>query len=619
MAWNKRAAKVVSIIIIGCSSAGCSSNLDQTSGTLPDNRTESGSRLKVGDQARVDPPRTPEPSARLRFRAQELSFQYDRGETGLAWPSETTGGGVALFDYDQDGRLDLFFPQGGPLRAAPGQQRPADVLLRNLGEGRFQDVSQAVGLTPKGYGQGVTLGDYDGDGDSDIYVTRYGRNTLWRNDQGRFTDATDQAGVGCPLWSLGAAFLDYDRDGDLDLFVANYFAFDPKLAPFSRDAATGAPRYGMPREFPGLPDVLYRNNGDGTFTDVTAEAGIKDQGRGMGCLTTDFDDDGWIDILVANDAEPNVLWRNRHDGTFEDVAPSWGIAVNGEGQVEANMGIAYGDQNGDLLQDVIISHFFGEHDTLWRKEHSPAGGGGIIFEDRTRDCGLALDTLATTGWGVALEDFDQDGNLDLIVTNGHIRPEPSQRFPYENPPLLWRGGGQEQGNRFINVSATGGPYFEKTHHGRGLAVGDLDGDGDLDLVIVHHHAPGVVLWNETENHGKSLIIDLRGRGKNLDAIGARLKIQVGDRTMIRSVCGGGSYISSHDRRIHIGLAGAQRADRIEVRWPDGRLQVRENVKPGGVLLWPEQDEAESERDHPGPREIHPPAQSAADSSPRAGG
>ena len=281
----------------------------------------------------------------LTFREQALPFHYDRGETGSAWPVETTGGGVGLLDFDGDGRLDLFLAQGGPLKPGADSQPTTDALLRNLGDGRFEDVSQRVQLSPKGYGQGVTVADYDGDGDPDVYVTRYGRNTLWRNDRadGRFTDATEEAGVGCESWSLGAAFGDFDQDGDLDLFVANYFAFDQAKAPFKRDPVTGAADYGLPMDFRGLPDVLYLNLGNGRFRDVTQSAGVTGSGRGMGVLATDMDGDGRIDFLVANDAESNSLWHNRGDGTFEDVAGPVGIAVNGEGLAEANMGIAFGD------------------------------------------------------------------------------------------------------------------------------------------------------------------------------------------------------------------------------------------------------------------------------------
>src|SRR5579864_3161422 len=251
----------------------------------------------------------------LVFRAQELPFRYERGDSGAAWPLEPTGGGVGLLDYDGDGDLDIFFAQGVPLPVGKSPKPPSDVLLRNDGGGRFTDVSAEVGLTSRGYGTGVTIADYDGDGDPDVYVTRYGANTLWRNDAGHFTDVTAEAGVGCALWSLGAAFADFDGDGDLDLFVANYFDFDPAQAPFERDRDTNAPEYGMPARFEGQPDVLYRNDGGGRFTDITAQAGVAGHGRGMGVLAADFDGDGRIDIFVANDAQANALWHNRGDGT----------------------------------------------------------------------------------------------------------------------------------------------------------------------------------------------------------------------------------------------------------------------------------------------------------------
>ena len=489
---------------------------------------------------------------------------------------------MGLLDFDRDGDLDLFLAQGVPLPVGSSKNPPADVLLRNDGQRGFTDVSLQVGLTTKGYGQGVTVADYDGDGDPDVYVTRYGTNTLWRNDGGRFTDVTLSSGTGCPLWSLGAAFLDYDGDGDLDLFVANYFAFDPAQAPFDRDPKTGKAEYGMPARFDGQPDVLYRNNGDGTFSDVTASANVAGKGRGMGVLAADLDDDGRIDLFVANDVQHNAFWHNNGDGTFEDRAEALGLAVNAQGQVEANMGIARGDTDGDGLPDIVVSHFFNEHDTLWRAQKSL--DGRVLFQDQTLEAGLGVDSRPMTGWGIALADFDQDGRPDLIVANGHIRREPDQLYLYDNPPILWRNVGE---GRFRNVTSQAGPYFEQKHQGRGLAVGDLDGDGDLDVVVVQHHAPSVILWNETPQTGHWLLLDLRGTSKNTDAIGAKVVLKIGPERIVQSVDGGGSYLSSNDRKLHFGLGQAKLIDSIEVRWPSGSVETRTAIPADQVLLWRE--------------------------------
>lgn len=502
----------------------------------------------------------------ITFEVQQLPFEYQRGDTGACWPVEPVGGGVGLIDFDNDGDWDLFFPQGGPLLSDPETSPTHDVLLRN-DAGVFVDVSEQVGLQPRGYGQGVAVADYDADGLCDVYITRYGRNTLWRNRGGHFEDVTSAMGVECPLWSLGATFADFDGDEDLDLFVCNYLHFDPSEAPFARDPETGQPQYSQPADFPGLPDRLYRNDGD-CFVDVSAEAGIDVDAWSMAVLAADFDLDGRQDFLVAVDAASNLLWRNLGDGRFKDVALLTGIAVNAQGQPEANMGIAFGDVDGNQLADVLITHFWKEHDTLWQAFRDD--NGGIYYADSTAKAGLALISRDSTGWGTALADFDHDRDLDLVVVNGHLRRWPDAAYPYENPCRVFANDGA---GSFTDVSASAGEYFSQLWQARGLAICDLDGDGAQDLVVVHQHRPAVVLWNRTPNRGGFLQVRLVGARGNKTAIGARVELQSKTGCQIRSIDGGGSYLSASSPHLHLGLGQDESADQLTIHWPNGQTQT----------------------------------------------
>lgn len=482
---------------------------------------------------------------------------------------ETTGCGVAMLDYDNDGWLDLFFVNGTTLEGFPGGQEPTSHLYRNRGDGTFEDTTARAGLALVGWGQGACAGDYDNDGYDDLYVTFWGQNRLFRNSgDGTFEDVTSRAGlVTKTRWGAGCAFIDIDRDGRLDLFAANYIDFDVKSAPVPESGLCrykGVPVACGPPGLAGGKNVLYRNMGGGTFADVSSKAGITAGAGtyGLGVSTLDFDDDGWTDLYVANDSNPSTLYRNKRDGTFEDVAIRAGCAYSQDGKPQAGMGLAMGDYDRNGTIDIFKTNFAGDTSTLY------ANMGNGLCEDRTFASGIGINTR-WLGWGVAFVDLDHDGWLDLFLVNGHVYPEVEQlktEAGYRQRKVVYRN---LRSGKFEDVTERLGAPLTIPRAGRGAAFGDFDNDGDVDVAVNNVHdapnlyrldAPAAPSWTE---------LKLVGTTSNRSAIGARVRIVAGGATLVREVRGGGSYYSQNDLRVHAGLGEATRIDRVEVRWPNG--------------------------------------------------
>ena len=492
------------------------------------------------------------------------------GKTNNTYLLETTGTGVAFIDYDGDGLLDLFFVNGTTLEGFPAGKAPTSHLYRNRGNGRFEDVTGSAGVAASGWGQGTCVGDYDNDAHDDLFVTFYGQNRLYHNDgRGRFTDVTAKAGLtqSRTRWSTSCAFLDYDRDGRLDLFAANYIDLDLASAPTPRSGLCrykGLPVACGPPGLTGGKNLLFRNRGDGTFEDASERSGITRAGGtyGLGVSTFDFDGDGWTDLYVANDSNPSTLYRNNHDGTFTDVAIRSGCAYSQDGKPQAGMGVAVGDYDRNGTMDVFKTNFAGDTSTLY------ANTGRGLCEDRTFTAGIGLNTR-WLGWGTAFVDLDNDGWLDLFLTNGHVYPEVRQiatEFGYEQRKVVYRNDGK---GRFIDVSERLGVPVTTPKAGRGAAFGDFDNDGQIDVAIANvNDRPDLFrLVGSPGNHW--ITLTLTGTSSNRDAIGARVRAVTSDGQQWQEVRGGGSYLSQGDFRVHFGLGAAARVDRIDVRWPNG--------------------------------------------------
>ena len=515
--------------------------------------------------------------------ATGLSFTHVTGATGQSYMPEQMGAGVALFDYDNDGDLDVFLVQGGPLDAASTGRTngPSCRLFRNdltIGpDGRrtihFTDVTEKAGLALRTYGMGVAVGDYNNDGYLDLFVTSFGPETLFKNNgDGIFTDVTAEAGVSDPLWSTSAAFIDYDRDGNLDLFVANYVDFSLASNKLCHDAV-GARDYCSPRAYRPVPDRLYHNEGNGRFRDVTDSSGIsKADGAGLGVATGDYNGDGWLDLYVANDATPNQLWINRHDGTFVDEGLLSGAALNAAGNPEGSMGIASGDFDRDGDEDLFVTNIIGETFALYVND----GKGN--FEDARVRTGLAAPTAGMTGFGTDWFDYDNDGWLDLFVANGAVNIIEAQRgqpFPFRMPNQLFHN----IGGRFQETSRDGGPAFAHAGIGRGAAFGDIDNDGDVDVVVTNNGGPVSLLLNQSDRKNHWLEISARQDRVNRFAFGAWIGVELAGSdpsaprpTIWRRVRTDGSYLSASDVRVHVGLGASASVAGVVVQWPDGQRE-----------------------------------------------
>ncbi len=508
-----------------------------------------------------------------------LNFRHYNGMTGKLFLPEIMGAGAALFDYDNDGDLDVFLVQGAMLEpgSKPNETLTRGRLFRNdlevASDGsrrlRFVDVTQKSGIVATGYGMGAAVGDINNDGQPDLYITNLSSNQMYLNKgDGTFVDVTNNTGTDDPRWSTSAAFLDYDRDGWLDLMVVNYAKFSTSNSPTCY-AATSARDYCTPRAFAPPGNRLFHNRGDGTFEDATVRAGVdKEFGHGLGVVVADFDDDGWSDIYVANDGDPNQLWINQKNGTFKNEALLAGAAVNRDGKTEAGMGVDAGDFDGNGTEDIFVTHLMDETNTLF------TNSGKALFEDRTRESGLGMPGRRFTGFGTLFFDYDNDSWLDLLVVNGAVQllPELARKgdaYPLGQPNQLFRNTGK---GTFVEVVEQAGPSFQLLEVSRGAAFGDIDNDGDTDVLVTNNNGPARLLLNQVGNRNHWLGLRLVGKN-NRDMLGARVEVVINKNQVLRRrTRTDGSYLSANDPRILVGLGSVTHVESIRVQWPSGSVE-----------------------------------------------
>ena len=538
----------------------------------PPNRITAG-LPRLRDRERQQPSHSVE-SPHFQETATEagIDFVFDTG-AGHRMMIEGTGGGAGWLDYDCDGHWDLYLVQAGAT-VSPGPRQPSDKLFRNLSDGTFADVTESAGVTELKYGQGVCVGDFDADGFDDLFVTNVGGDVLFRNrGDGTFEDVSLSLATFALGWSTSAAWVDIDLDGDLDLYVCRYCDFDPAHPTPCRNSQ-GVVAMCQPKQVPPIPDLLFVNQGDGRFLEQAHERGLfGPDNRALGVAAADFDGDGWPDLFVGNDASPNFMFLNQRNGQFRESAVLLGCGLMLNGQAQASMGIAVGDYDRNGSLDLFVTNFEGEGDTLYRNE-APNG-----FQEVGGQLGLAGPTLPMLGWGAVMADFNQDGHEDLFIANGHIDDGRHVGGDLEQRPQLF----SFDGRRWIDTSEKSGDFFQQARLGRGVAACDYDDDGDLDLVVVHQNSPTALLRNDSiRQHW--LKIELSGRKVNRRGIGARVIVQMGDRTLMQELVGGTSYCSSSQPCLCFGLGSWDQPVSVEIRWPGGRRQTIENVAIDRRLL-----------------------------------
>ena len=491
---------------------------------------------------------------------------------------ETNGCGVAFFDYNNDGWTDFFVSNGTKLEGFPKGKEPTVHLYRNNKNGTFTDVTEKAGLHVTGWGASVAIGDYDNDGNEDLFLTYYGQNVLFRNNgNGTFTDDTKKAGlpIGGVRWGSGATFIDYDRDGKLDLFVANYLKFDVKTAPIPGKGSTcfwkGIPVNCGPKGLPTDTNLLYHNNGNGTFTDVSDKSGVsKVTGRySMTSIVTDFNNDGWADIYVACDSTPSTLYRNNKDETFTDVSLETGTAYNEDGNEQAGMGVTVGDYDNNGFPDIFKTHFADDLPILYKNS------GKGFYDDASRLAGF--EHTRYVQWGTGFADFDNDGWADIMTATGNVYPEVEKYFkeyPHRSPRLLYQNLGN---GRFKDVTAQSGTGITEPKSSRGCAFGDFDNDGDVDALVMNMNEPPLLLRNDLESDNNWLSIKLIGVKSNRSAIGSKVTIKVGEKILMQEVTSQTSYYSHNDFRLHFGLGASKQVDSIEIRWANGETETVKNI------------------------------------------